>query len=207
MDFSHAILLSGMDFPIKSPQYINKFLNENKNKNFIEYSLDNKYKDDKRYSIYYFKFANLFTNSKLNKLAFRIQYKLSYTLNIKRNHPVFNKVYFGSQWWVLTKNTLRELYNFIKNNPNYIKFYKNTNIPDEFFYQTIIGNNFKKNTENCNLHFMQWEKDSWHPNTFTIKDKNILLSSGDNKLFARKFDEKVDEKIIEFLETLNENEE
>lgn len=198
IDFTHSILLSGMDFPIKANKEIIEFLNNNRNINFIECSLNGKYKDESKYNIRYFKYSHLFMNAKIHNLVFRAQYKLSYILRIKRNHPIFNKVYFGSQWWVLTKETLININKFMKANKNYIKFYKNTNIPDEYFYHTIVGNLYPDTIRNYNLHFIEWGKDQWHPNTLTIKDKTKLDSS--YKLFARKFDIYLDEDIILYLE-------
>ena len=110
---------------------------------------------------------------------------------------MFNDIYFGSQWWILSYNTLKWVNEFIKSNPKYIKFYKNTNIPDEFFFQTIIANNKLLNISNGNMHFMIWEKGAWHPNTLTIKDKDSIINS--KKLFARKFDINIDKGILEYI--------
>ena len=196
-EFTHCVLMSGMDFPIKSNEEIDIFLNKNINNDFVDFSKDNIYCDSQRYSIYYFKYAHLFKNKIINDLVVKAQYKISYLLKIERNHPLFSDIYFGSQWWVLSKKTLKSVNDFLKNNPKYINFYKNTNIPDEFFFQTIIVNQYNENIINNNLHYMIWEEGAWHPNTLTMKDKENILKS--DKLFARKFDINVDEGVIKYL--------
>lgn len=199
IEFTHAVLLSGSDFPIKSRNFINNFFQENQDTDFIECECDNRYKDNERFELYYFKFAKFFKNKLVQNFMFRLQYKISYTLRIKRKHPKFDKVYYGGQWWILSKKTLLELYEFIKSNEDYVDFYKNTNIPDEFFYQTIIGNLFNNRNKGYNMHYVEWEdSNSFHPIIITSEKKDTLLNS--NKLFARKFDDKVDHKIIEYLD-------
>lgn len=195
--FTHAILLSGMDYPIKNNSEIDDFFKKNIEKDFIEFSKKDELCYRERYNIYYFKYANLFKNKIINNLVFRAQYKLSYFFKIKRNHPVFSDVYFGSQWWILSNKTLKWISKFIKENPKYIKFYKNTNIPDEFFFHTILANNKKLNITNDNMHFMIWESNAWHPSTLTIEDKVSIMKS--DKLFARKFDINIDSSILEYI--------
>lgn len=196
--FTHAILLSGMDYPIKNNKQINDFFNKNIEKDFIEFSKKDDLCHIERYNMYFFKYANLFKNKTINNIIFRAQYKLSYFLKIKRKHPIFNNIYFGSQWWILSNKTLKSVNKFIKENPKYIKFYKNTNIPDEFFFQTIVANNNLLNINNNNMHFMVWEYDAWHPNTLTIKNKDSIMKS--DKLFARKFDINIDNSILQCID-------
>lgn len=85
------------------------------------------------------------------------------------------------------------------------RIYKNTNCCDELFLQTFIANNdkwfsrlydLKMDDDYCsNVRKIDWSRGG--PYVWTKKDFNELIDS--DCMFARKFDEKVDQKIIELL--------
>jgi hypothetical protein len=83
------------------------------------------------------------------------------------------------------------------------KFYRNTFIPDEGFFQTVIMNtSYKAKIINDDKRTIDWVPSGTiklRPRDFTTKDAKLLLSS--KNLFARKFDENVDGKILGILES------
>lgn len=195
--FDYMILLSGSDYPIRSNSTIKNFLKKNNGKEFINISRmpENNKTLDRIYYYYLetdfdFKFASLIKRS-INRLI-RL-------LNIKRKLPSeYSKYTFygGSAWWALSDNAISYISNFIKQNPKFVNFYKHTLIPDELFFQTILGNSkFKDNITNS-ITYTCWTKNSAHPNTITKKniwilEKNIVPSDYGDKtarvFFARKF--------------------
>ena len=90
-------------------------------------------------------------------------------------------------------------------------YYTNTLIADESFFQTVLMNtSFKGVLINDDKRAIIWIPDGeikLRPKTFTENDIKFLLE-GDN-LFARKFDDSIDNNIIDnmeeyFYEPLNE---
>lgn len=47
--------------------------------------------------------------------------------------------YQGSQWWALSAESLREIYDMAKNDPKWRKVFSTTFAPDEMFFHTILG--------------------------------------------------------------------
>ena len=65
---------------------------------------------------------------------------------------------------------------------------------DEVYKQTIIWNSkYKENISEDEIRLIDWERGK--PYTFKMEDYNEL--AGSKMLFARKFDENVDNDIIE----------
>nr|MCU0340893.1 beta-1,6-N-acetylglucosaminyltransferase [Spirosomataceae bacterium] len=109
--------------------------------------------------------------------------------------------YIGGQWMILT----RKCCEFICNSGEIKKFedyYTNTLIADESFFQTVLMNtSFDGILINDDKRAIIWIPDGdikLRPKTFTEKDITFLLE-GDN-LFARKFDDNIDNKIIDAIE-------
>jgi hypothetical protein len=77
-------------------------------------------------------------------------------------------------------------------------FFKQSFIPDEIFYQTILLN--ATETErgkiiNENLTFTHWDRpDELYPNPLDLDDLHRLNAS--SKLFARKFDSRLSKDLL-----------
>ena len=96
----------------------------------------------------------------------------------------------GSQWWAFPQEVVVFLHKFLDDNPKYIEFHKNTYIPDEIFFQTIILNHpdFSKRAINHRLRFIDWSKEI-KPMTFDDSYWNLFEDFMENEpfcLFARK---------------------
>jgi hypothetical protein len=89
--------------------------------------------------------------------------------------------------------------NFLAEHPDYINYFKYTHIPDEMFFQTLIGNSpFADRIQKNNLRYIVFnDKTLLHPKILTINDKDMLMQS--SAFFARKFDLRKDAEIIECL--------
>lgn len=75
--------------------------------------------------------------------------------------------------------------------------------PDEFIFQTILGNSPLKDTlVNDNLRYINFPVGNLHPTTLTVLDAKTLTTCG--KLYARKFDPKADGVILNYLDWVAE---
>lgn len=131
-------LLGGnSDYMIKSYKYLSEFLERNKGVDFIEsYDCERFYwvaggPQNERYEFYHF--FNWQTHHNLAKFLFNLQKKFK----IKRVMPAGLHPHIGSQWWVLSWDSIIKMREFWKNK-KIVNFFKKTLIPDELFFQTIV---------------------------------------------------------------------
>lgn len=199
--YDYVWLLSGQDFPLKKQSKIKKYLEENKEKNFIEIidQSDLMYKRLlKRNELYYpewMKKMNLL--SKIVKFMYIILTGgLNRTIILKRKNNLNTEFYFGSQWWTLTYECAKEIYMMLSDK-KYITYYSNCLVPDESIIQTLFMKSNYRNEYQDKLTYVNWNGQINHPKTFTINDYDELINS--KYLMARKFDEKIDDKIIKKL--------
>lgn len=199
--FDYVWLISGQDFPIKNKDAINQYLESNQGKNFIEIIGPqqvgyNRLK--KRNELYYpqwMKKMNLF--SKIIKFMYMILTGgLNRTIILKRKNNLNTEFYFGSQWWTLTYECAKEIFEMMADK-KYINYYSSCLVPDESIIQTLFMKSSYRNAYQDKLTYVNWNGQINHPKTFTIDDYNELCNS--KYFMARKFDEKVDNDIIEKL--------
>ncbi len=207
LQWNFFINLSGQDFPIKSSKEIRTFLNANAGIDFITVANQELERPNTMNRI-----NNYFTESETG---------FSWS---PYERPYMNQVtpYIGGQWKILSRSCCE----FLCTSPKvekFIAYYKNTLIPDESFFQTVLMNTGYSGTIiNNDKRAIIWIPDigikltsqvftesetnalikSWEiklrPKTFTSVDYSYLLSS--SALFGRKFDETVDDTIIDMLE-------
>lgn len=197
-------LLSGQDLPIQTQDYIHKFFNENRGKEFIHFqSLKFSYYDRVRY--YYF-FQDYLGRGKKNirkKIVYSINVVLLKLQKIMRLHRNLNVSFQkGSNWFDITDDFAR----YVISEKKWIeKTFKYTFCGDEIFLQTLCFNsNFKNNLYDkhydnnviANMRLIDWTRGD--PYVFCKEDFVELKQS--NMLFARKFSCTDDSIIISCLE-------
>lgn len=205
--FDRIFLLSGQDYPIKSNEYINEFLEKSPYSVFVDYFPIPNFKkwpgSDRggwyRVDKYYIglKWYERYFSKSLNLLSAYIPF-------LRRKIPGGMKPLTGSQWWSVDMYALNYVLDYDKNHPEYRAFHNYTFVPDELYVQMILGNStdekLVKSIENNNKRFMIWEKSySAHPNVLRRTDFDAIISSDD--LFARKFDDKTDAEILDLIDS------
>ncbi|MEW6029438.1 MAG: beta-1,6-N-acetylglucosaminyltransferase [Chloroflexota bacterium] len=182
------INLSAQDFPLKSQAYIHNFLSLHKGKDFLKVANQSKFRPD--------------TLSRIENYVTESGDDIVNTPVLKR--PFLRGVtpYIGNQWMILS----RRFCEFVSYSPEverFKKFYRNTFIADEGFFQTVIMNTSYKgiivNDDKRTIDWVPMGTIKLRPRDFTSKDATFLMSSQD--LFARKFDETVDGDILDILES------
>jgi hypothetical protein len=189
--YERYILLSGQDIPIKTNKQIKEyFLN-----NHFEYITNDKLPllcwggngGFDRISKYYPNGTN--PNKKQIFL---------YCINLfrKLTDDCEDYEYFGgSQWFNLTYNCVKKMLEYMKKDKKYLRRFLWTSCSDELFFQTLIHVINDVNIVNDDLRYIDWETGPEYPRILRITDYENLLKS--EKLFARKFDETIDNSIIE----------
>ena len=203
-EYDYVFLISGQDFPIKSNKEIQNYLTQNNGSNFIEI-LDHKSAEYKRYSkrnsLKYGEFLikRSFLSKALKKLAIIVTGGQNRTFKIfKRKNTLGVDFEFGSQWWAFTYECFLWMLNYIENNKQYLKYYKNCLTPDESFFQTLFMASPFRSTQKDFLTYLEWDANRNNPRILLEKDIDMLLQL-DDKIFARKFDISVDNDTISIL--------
>jgi len=178
--------ISGDDFPIKSNEHIKTFFNSNKNNIYMyanplpitSWGFNNGFDRLDRYwfmKIYSRKFVKIF--ARLTLVFQRI-------LFIKnKRFPI--KYYAGSNWLNLTHESVIYVFNFLKQNPNYLKKLRYSRATDEIWIQTILMNSpLKEKVVNDDLRYIDWTTGPDFPRILDYTDLEKIKDS--KAIFARK---------------------
>ncbi|GAB6008438.1 beta-1,6-N-acetylglucosaminyltransferase [Dysgonomonas reticulitermitis] len=199
-DADYYILISGVDYPIRSRKFLYNLLE--KGKEYIDIApVPVLYRPVERYEYYYFDYDR--RNLKHYNPKFLIEVLLK-KFKIKRKTPF--KIYAGTQWFALTRPCVQYILDTINEDKRYMDFFRHTLIPDEAFFQSIIGNSpFYENIASS-LTYTDWEVPV-PPATIEERHVEFLKTHiGFNDeygqrfpYFARKFNDD-SEKLLEKIE-------
>jgi len=136
----------------------------------------------------YYNFYDRINAKKVGKLI-NLLIRIQKILKLKRKYYAgFPKLYGGSTYWSLSRNTLQYIMEYTKSNKAFYDRMQYTFCPEEFYFQTIIMDSpFASNVINDNLRYIDWASGrGGKPAFLDESDFPHIVSS--NKLFARKFD-------------------
>lgn len=191
-------LLSGQDYPIKTPEAIYTFFEQRPGISFISCeSAENSQwwecaKD--RYEKYHF-----------TDLNFKGKYLLQRIINTivpPRKIPFALKLYGGSKatWWTMTTDCARYVIATIEKNRKLNNFFRFSWGVDEFIIPTLVMNSpFRDKVVMDNYRYIDWSEGNARPKLLDKTDFEQLEKS--DMLFARKFDTEVDSDILEKIDT------
>jgi len=204
-DLEYFHFITGQDYPIKSCDYMKKFLNANKGKEFIRYDElprkdwnGNGGLDRMRY-YHFFDYFNYYTKNgrKMIVRLVRLQKFLKINRKISEGFP---KLYGGFPFWTLSYPCLKYIVDYTKENPNFLRRFEFCFAGTEIFFQTLIMNSpMKENVVNKSLRYSDWHKGKKSaPSVLDETDYEKISAS--EALFARKFTFPDSEKLILKLE-------
>jgi len=105
--------------------------------------------------------------------------------------------FYGSQWMDLRAETVENLLQFVRQDPRFLNRFRFTHAPDEFFFQTAIGNCGARPSVARPQRIIDWDRGPEHPRVLRLEDLPRLESS--TMMFARKFDDSIDADVINKL--------
>jgi Core-2/I-Branching enzyme len=219
--YDHLLILTGQCYPLRPLSELREFLRSHRGVSFIEYMpmpadwwdwggldrLDNLYFWDRKGNHIVLprrrdsRFEPLGTNNA--SLRMRMRWRLwsvmrplvPFARHVDGLHP-----FGGSSYWCLSRQAVYYVHCFLRTHPRYVRFMRRTFIPDEHFFQTILGNSpLRPEIQPHNLHYIEWSGGA-HPKIFGVEDLGRLRESG--QFFARKFDLAVDEEVLDELDRL-----
>jgi len=202
--YDRYLLISGSDLPLKSNQQIIDFFNTHREEFIDHHKLPwdewNKQAGGfKRIQYYHNTYKEIYKNF-FDKMIYYYTNRLFSKFNkiFKVSRKIDHVFYGGINWFNLSHKCVQQIMEYLSANKSYLRRFKFTLCADEIFFQTIICN-YTKDIEivNNSLRYIKWGDSEKSPNILTQKYLSDMLNS--DHLFARKFDENVDNEVIEKL--------
>lgn len=226
--YQYFCLLSGQDYLIKPISYINNELAEHYPKPYIDcnpYHKDSWMYKKLRWNTFTnkvrLKIDSVFNNKHRNPVRVALMVLLLFLTRLM--HPVLPsiyhqiknqgvRVYGGSAWWILPDLAINYIYNEYEKSGKLVRLILQAITPEELFFQIMAMQSpvshlvevTPKNAvgQNCKTWAYFYDDDKppvSHPYTFTVNEYRKLIKS--DCWIARKFDETVDSKIFDMLDT------
>lgn len=207
-DYEYFIMCTGQDLMVKSG--LDEFLENNKGGIWIDAKEGDVWR--KRYIKAWWPAVISRDLSRYPRWNYRRLIRGIYTTLVNKNIYIPRRLsydiskltfYYSYNWSIMPYGVFVYCYEFIRDNPDFVKMYLNTRVPEDGFLGTLIMNSPYKNDVQFN-----GRKDGWtatqtyhtdiyiHPRTFDNSD--IIDIDNSNCYFARKFDSAVDASIIEY---------
>ena len=203
--YEYYHLLSGMDLPIKSQDAIHAFFKEHAGSEFLNFwkpeGIESRF-------MYYTplpernrNFVTRFINSAAKRLQMLVGFSINKGIDFK----------YASQWFSITD----ECASYVLSMKDWIeKTFRHASICDEIFLATLVWNSpfkdrlydateaDKQSVNESSMRYLDWRSEGGryprrHPRIFTAGDFDMLMKVP--HMWARKFDEKTDGKIIDMI--------
>ncbi len=216
-DFDWLICLSGQDYPIQPIPQIEAFLTTTKYDGFINYwdvlSEESPWGKEAGRKRFFAQYICLPQWSKwwLRKVSriepfipfLKIQWRFA-LIGLEAKSVPFNdnfKCYGGWYWNTLSRRCVDFLRNYLEEHPELLKFYQKTLAPEESLVATVLLNSNQFNICNDCLRYLDFSSDRFgYAQSLTEDDYGKIV--GGNFHFARKFEPKPDNKILDLLDEL-----
>ena len=198
--YAYYHLISGVDLPIKSQDYIHDFCERHQGKEFIGFAQHATQKELDWRSQHWFIFARDFQSKNLFKKVVRAVFARLQSLIGYRRTPL--QVKKGSQWCSIT----HDLVGYLLQNEDLIrKIFSHTYCPDELFIQTLCWNSDFKGRiydsedefEGCKR-YIRWKDGVLQP--LVLREVDDMICSP--RWFARKFTSNNIEVVQEVLKRI-----
>lgn len=181
----YAVLLSESDYPIKTNAFISEFLDARNGRSFfMHFPLP----------------SESWSGGGLGRIQdWHLRWRrLHVRLPLRRSLPLDLTPWGGSAYWCLSRGAVETVHRFVHEHPEYVRFFRHVDIPDEMFFQTILLNSpLADECDYVRLHYTEWGRTP-APAVLTKGDYPHLAAS--DCLFARKFDPAVDEEVLDLID-------
>jgi hypothetical protein len=195
----YYILLSGVDYPIRSKPFLRQLLAQKKEYiTLVDVSASSPHKPLYRFENFYMEFNR--KGRGLDYYFCKTVERIARELGIKRKFDF--KPYAGPCWFALTKECIRYLLESIANNPKMFNFFKYSFNPDESLIHSFIGNSPFRDKVAFSLTYNEFLNGNASPEIIgdrhieLFKQHTVFEDEHQLKLvpcFARKFEDDAEE--------------
>ena len=190
----HVMLSSGSCIPTRPTSELTDFLTTHQGTDFIEsVSIENEEWVQDGLGAERFKFYFPFS-WKRQRWLFGFATWLQRKFRINRKRPNDLIPHLGSQWWCLTRRTLRQIIQDT-NRPKYDRFFAKSWIPDESYFQSLA----RVHSERLESRSLTWSKFDSDGKPFLLYDDHLSIIRQSKKFMARKVWPKADMLYETFL--------
>lgn len=177
------VLLSGDSYPLWDMKLINDFILFDIKNNLFELYDDNLgergFNRVKRYWIF---------GGGSNKFAWfinKVWIKIQKIIKFERKYPhTINKVYVGSQWWIMTYEAAKLSLNII--DEKFLKYINHSRIPDEFVFHNIVYHFLTAQVENRSCMYYRFSTSLPYKGVEELSSEDCSLVATERKIFCRK---------------------
>jgi hypothetical protein len=197
----HYVLLSGADYPIKPRPALVDALSEGavhmdvwpiprsdrdpRSKRLERYYFAPSRRDSRRYAA-------------LNAVVAMALPKRDVSRGLGGRRP-----YGGSQWWALSHDWAVRVLDVVTAEPDLVRFFRRSRIPDEMFFQTIVqGLPGGDRTIRPSLTYVDWTRREWRGSPATLTSADVPALASTDACFARKFDLDLDPGVFTEIDRL-----
>lgn len=212
--FDRIVLMSGSDYPLRSVSFIEDFFLANKD---VEY-------------MHLVSVPSVIEEKPISRLTtYRLRQRDGEVVNFAKKalmavgilprHRNYKaglgdmSPYAGPGSWAITREAAEYILAFVHDNPNFVKFFSNTDTPDEYFFHTIIGNSQFMNRVTTTLTYADWTVEGQRPAIISERHFEYFRgapyaaddggSTSGPKLFARKFPDDSAELVSKLIEQVH----
>lgn len=195
--FSHLVLLTGQDYPIRSTIEIQRFFADAQGRSYISWSagVGREVDDSERPGNATWIWSGEMTRMLNWHVSFRRRRWIFRTM--RRRIPRGLTAYQGLAYWAITPEAATYCLRTLRWHPRVRWFFTFVFIPDENIFQMLLlASPLHDTLINDDLRFLNW--DVFHPKTLRIEDIASMRAS--TKLYARKFDAEIDAAVLDELD-------
>jgi hypothetical protein len=193
--FGHAILLSGQDYPVKPPAALLERLAREPDLSYLHaFPIEDPERSE-------WPPTAVFRYRKWHPgLA-----SPRWGVPLGRRMPGGRVPFGGSMYWALSRDAVEHVTDAAEREPELVRFFRHTFIPDEMFFQTLLLNSPLRDrvatlaAPDCyGLHYIDWRRGIERPETLGAGDLAALAATP--AFFARKFDEEADPAVLDRID-------
>jgi hypothetical protein len=215
IQFDYLVLLSGLDYPIKSNARIVEFFARYRGREFIRYF---NIRDTPflawKVEVKWFN-EYVFINNALRRLRRSRIGGMMNAFPLKRSRIPQLDFFCGPSWWAITGNCADYIIRFVDRNKEFVDFYRFVDQPDESFFQTIIMNSEFGRRTNQRVEYEDWGfghvvkhagdlimfvKGFSKGRSLVLDERDFGLLEKSSCLFARKLTTARSTKLIELID-------
>ena len=199
-EYEYYHLISGQDLLLKTQDYVHDFFERNGGKEFISIDgVEAAKKNDYRYKYYYPHLKRIKNLKSKRKKALLFAWMMGQKMvGIDRTRRIDVEFQKGANWFSITDRCAR----YVISQKAWIRdIFRDTYCCDELFLQTVVFNSempfdlYQNPNGEGNMRLIDWKRG----NPYTFRKTDIQELKASPALFARKFDQKIDSKIISIL--------
>jgi len=193
--YDYFVLISGTDYPLRSADYIGRFLEDQFGSEFMScVRMPNEAAGKPLSRI---NTLVLPSSQPVRRFVVRVLAKLGWAKRDYRKHLGNLAPYSGSTWWGLTRGACQYILQFVRDNPKVTAYFRYTFASDESLLHTILGNSRFQPQIKRNFTYDDWHARGASPESigerhielFKSKEEVVLddVYGRGEALFARKF--------------------